>query len=380
MRKILIVMGRYLPGYKDGGPVRSIKNLVDRLGKEYEFHILTVDRDHGDTEPYTGILQDDWNEVGDARVRYVQPGGFTSEVVKQCADWADLVYVCGCFNDYARTVMALKKRNQIQVPVIIASMGLFSPGAFRIKYPKKKAYVTTLRLLGYLKNVEWSATSEEEATDIRRQVGKDAICHLAEDLPRKPKEIHREESSKAGECKVVFLSRISRKKNLTYAADILKKWGESYPEQRIIFDVYGNKEDPVYVKECEDKLASLPGNVEYYYRGIAPAEEIIETFAKYDAFLFPTLGENYGHVIFEAMAGGCVPIVSDQTPWTEDKMGYCGRMIQLDSTIDKWVKVLEELVKLDSNEKNTMANKAIVFAKAYKADEDSYRRILDKAE
>ena len=52
VRKILIVMGRYLPGYKDGGPVRSIKNLVDRLGTEYEFYILTVDRDHGDTEPY----------------------------------------------------------------------------------------------------------------------------------------------------------------------------------------------------------------------------------------------------------------------------------------------------------------------------------------
>ncbi len=373
-------MGRYLPGYKDGGPVRSIKNLVDRLGKEYEFHILTVDRDHGDTEPYEGILQDAWNEVGDAKVRYVQPGGFTSEVVKQCADCADLMYVCGCFNDYARTVMALKKRNQIQVPVVIASMGLFSPGAFRIKYPKKKAYVTALRVFGYFKNVEWSATSKEEAADIRRQVGKDAVCHLAEDLPRKPIEIHRVESSKAGECKVVFLSRISRKKNLTYTAEILKEWGKTYPEQRITFDVYGNKEDPAYVKECENKLASLPNNVTYHYRGIAPAEEIIETFAKYDVFLFPTLGENYGHVIFEALAGGCVPIISDQTPWTEDKMGRCGRMIPLDSGIDKWVKVLEDVVMLDSSEKNTMATKGMAFAKEYKADEDSYRRILDKAE
>mgnify|MGYP006922489383 CR=1 FL=1 len=32
VKKVLIIMGRYLPGYKDGGPVRSIKNLVDRLG------------------------------------------------------------------------------------------------------------------------------------------------------------------------------------------------------------------------------------------------------------------------------------------------------------------------------------------------------------
>ena len=39
-KDILIIMGRYLPGYKDGGPVRSIKNLTDFLGKEYNFKIL----------------------------------------------------------------------------------------------------------------------------------------------------------------------------------------------------------------------------------------------------------------------------------------------------------------------------------------------------
>ena len=38
-------------------------------------------------------------------------------------------------------------------------------------------------------SLEWSATSEEEAEDIRREAGKDAVCHLAEDLPRKPEEI-----------------------------------------------------------------------------------------------------------------------------------------------------------------------------------------------
>lgn len=48
MKNILILMGRYLPGYKDGGPVRTIVNLVDILGNEYNFNIMTSDRDHGD--------------------------------------------------------------------------------------------------------------------------------------------------------------------------------------------------------------------------------------------------------------------------------------------------------------------------------------------
>ena len=63
-KDILIIMGRYLPGYKDGGPIRSIKNLTDFLGKEYNFKILTCDRDHGDTEAYPNIKVNGWNRVG----------------------------------------------------------------------------------------------------------------------------------------------------------------------------------------------------------------------------------------------------------------------------------------------------------------------------
>ncbi len=369
-------MGRYLPGYKDGGPVRSIKNLVDRLGTEYEFHILTVDRDHGDTEAYSSIQYDTWNQVGDAKVWYVKPGGFKREVVSKLAAEVDLVYVCGCFNDYARTVMTLKKDGQIQVPVVFASMGLFSPGAFRIKYPKKKAYVTVLRLMGYFKNIAWSATSEEEAKDIRRQVGQDAKCYLAEDLPRKPIDITREASSDEGTCKIIFLSRISRKKNLTHAAEILTAWGQRYPNQEIVFDVYGTKEDQAYVEECEEKLNALPTNVHYTYCGVAPAEEIIETFAKYDVFLFPTLGENYGHVIFESMAGGCIPLISDQTPWTEEKMNGLGRVLRNDD-MQKWIDTVEHYVMESTTAMQQLATDCMEFAREYHADEDAYRKILN---
>ena len=56
MRKILILAGRYLPGYKDGGPLRTLINLTDALGDEYEFYIACFDRDQGETQPYTDIL------------------------------------------------------------------------------------------------------------------------------------------------------------------------------------------------------------------------------------------------------------------------------------------------------------------------------------
>ena len=77
MKKIAILCGRYLPGYKDGGPVRTLINLTNCLGKEYNFIIITNDRDHGDKEPYKGIKYTEPNKVGDAEVWYLKPKGFT---------------------------------------------------------------------------------------------------------------------------------------------------------------------------------------------------------------------------------------------------------------------------------------------------------------
>ena len=44
---ILSFAGHYLPGYKAGGPIRSIANMVDQLGDEFDFRIVAGDRDLG---------------------------------------------------------------------------------------------------------------------------------------------------------------------------------------------------------------------------------------------------------------------------------------------------------------------------------------------
>jgi glycosyltransferase involved in cell wall biosynthesis len=370
-------MGRYLPGYKDGGPVRSIKNLVDRLGTEYEFHILTVDRDHGDTEPYPSIQYETWNQVGNAKVWYVQPGGFTKEVVSGLTAEMNLVYVCGCFNDYARTVMALKKKGVIKTPVVIASMGLFSPKSFGIKRTKKKAYMTVLKCLGWFQNVCWSATTEREANDIRREVGQNATIYIAQDLPRTVGEVVRNEDT-TEQLRVVFLSRISRSKNLDYAIESLKNWGEKNPKKELAFDIYGNKEDAAYWQECEEKLKQLPENVTYRYLGEAAAEQVVEVFAKYDLFLFPTVGENFGHVIYEALAGGCIPIISNQTPWTTKELNGIGEILDLDQQ-GNWVKALEKYERMSVTERNQIVEQCMAFAENYHFEEaeNGYRTVLN---
>src|ERR1039458_9512088 len=71
---ILTMVGSYVPGYKAGGPIRSIENLVAVLGEEFCFKILTLDRDLGDTSSYPGVEVNRWVRVGNADVMYLPPG------------------------------------------------------------------------------------------------------------------------------------------------------------------------------------------------------------------------------------------------------------------------------------------------------------------
>jgi hypothetical protein len=70
---ILVLTGCYLPGFRGGGPLRTIFNAVSSLHGDFDFHILTADRDLGDAAPYPGIGGAVWHTVGHARVRYLSP-------------------------------------------------------------------------------------------------------------------------------------------------------------------------------------------------------------------------------------------------------------------------------------------------------------------
>src|ERR1051325_1840700 len=70
---ILILLATYLPGYKAGGPVRSIANLVEAFGDEFAFRIITSDRDYRCNSPYRGVSKHQWVRVGKADVMYLPP-------------------------------------------------------------------------------------------------------------------------------------------------------------------------------------------------------------------------------------------------------------------------------------------------------------------
>lgn len=373
-KDILIIMGRYLPGYKDGGPVRSIKNLVDYLGDEYNFKILTCDRDHGDDKQYENIKVNTWNIMGKAEVYYVPPKGFSLSVIKELSKEVDLIYCCGCFNDYAINTLILKRLKQIKIPVVIAAMGLFSPMEFRLKYKKKKLFTIIFNILGMFKNIYWSATSEMEIEEIKQEIRTNNNFFIAEDLPRKVDEIPVIKDKKIGELKVVWISRIAPKKNLKGAIQILQR-----VKGNIEFTIYGTKHVPEYWNECEEELKKLPKNINWHWKGNINSENVIEILEKHHVFLFPTLGENYGHVIQESLSAGCPVILSDQTPWNELEKYGIGYNFPIDN-IDEYARKIEEYSNMSNEEFNIISKctkRYIVNYGKNKVENNGYRVIFN---
>lgn len=141
-------------------------------------------------------------------------------------------------------------------------------------------------------------------------------------------------------------------KNLLGAIQIISNLTE-FPIQ---FDIYGNIENKEYWELCKIELKKLPVNVTWKYQGECDSNNVVETLANYDIFLFPTFGENFGHVISESLLAGCLPIISNRTPWLDLDNYKCGNVIDLNNK-ELFIETLKRYGILDDEEfKNYVIN------------------------
>lgn len=364
---VLTFVGNYLPGYKAGGILRSVVNTVDHLSDEFDFRIVTRDRDLGEKTPYSNIRPNQWQTVGNASVCYFSPGLCTTKHILNIivSTEHDILFLNSFFDSF--TVKALWNRRLRKAdfkPIVIAPRGEFAWASLKQKYPKKFVFIQAAKLLGLYDDVTWHASSKFEADDLVNVMKiRPEHIHMAMDLPGKframrvldEKATH---SVKSKGLKIVFLSRISREKNLDYALKILGK-----VRNKVSFDIFGPKENADYWKECERITTGLPENITVRYLGGVHPSEVVDVMSRYDLFFLPSGGENYGHVIAEALTAGTPVLISKKTPWRDLAADECGWDIDL-SDADGFVRVIENLAMQDSDE--LFRNKSRMMERAKK--------------
>ncbi|MNR20481.1 Glycosyl transferases group 1 [compost metagenome] len=78
--------------------------------------------------------------------------------------------------------------------------------------------------------------------------------------------------------------------------------------------------------------------MKFGYKGELVPAMVVQTLARYDLFFLPTLGENFGHVIAEALGCGLPVLISDNTPWgnlTENQLGWGLPLRNVDDFVEK---------------------------------------------
>lgn len=315
MKHILIMVPGYLPGFKSGGPIRTVSNMVESLGDEVSFSVVCLDRDLGDKEPYSSIDKTDWNQQGKAKVFYIEPGlrgtlKLTSILRKVKFDSIHL----NSFLSFKFSILPLLilKILRINTPVILGPRGEFSQGALAFNAKRKQLFIRFIKLIKLYRGVIWHASSTYEREDIIRVIGESASTKIAIDIADSKLNILIPKRDIAQPLRIAFISRISPKKNLDYALKIISDLKEP-----IVFDVYGPIEDEAYWKSSLQIANNLPINIKFNYLGSLQPEAVTQTLANYDLFFFPTRGENFGHVIAEALFAGLPVLISDQTPWRQ---------------------------------------------------------------
>ena len=247
-------------------------------------------------------------------------------------------------------------------PVVLAPRGEFSRGALSIKRVKKYAFLLAAKLLGLHRDLSWQASSAYEEEDIRSAMGNIAQkIMVAPDLLPKGKPFVLKPDTLSGDdtinaLRIVFLSRISPKKNLDYALEVLKLIAVP-----VEFDIYGVIDDQVYWESCKLQMASLPGNVKVTYKGVLEHSKVHATLTEYDLFFLPTRGENFGHVIFEALGAGVPVLISDQTPWRDLEEKGVGWVRPL-SVKDSFVQVISEVASTSQAEREARRERVIKYA------------------
>jgi len=378
-KKILIFIDWFLPGYKAGGPVRSMANMVDHLHNEYDFYIVTRNCEYLETAPYPNVISNEWNCFKEGvKVWYASldklSGSNWSRLIHEIAP--DIIYINGIYSFKFSLLPLLVAKRTNRAQIIVAPRGMLASSAIQVKSIKKRFFLMLVKTFRLFRNVNFHVTNAKEGEEARKELNANGRVFIAANLARKHKSEYVSIEKPINSLKLISLARIAPEKNTLFALECLNLITNQ--ELGIQFDLYGGIYNDAYWKLCQDVIAELPLNIKVEYKSSIPPELIGETLAQYHALFLPSRGENFGHVIVESFMEARPVLISDQTPW----LGLKNKGVGWDLPLEKpelFARTIEELTQMDQIKYNELCERAHKLAEEISCDDEvfeGYREML----
>ena len=367
-KKVLILYEYFYPGFKAGGPIQSLVNLVLAMQHQYEFYVATTAYDMQTATPYPNVVCNKWVDTQltpnalPVKVWYspnIKPG-YKELLHTIQTSGCTTIYINGFYTNYFLFPLLYLKLGKLKnTDCIVAPRGMLQKGALSVKPFQKKIYFTVIKCLGILKFVRYHATNTEEKQDIQTMFGKKKSIYVATNIPKLPFEKFRQSTKKIDELRLIFLSLITEKKNLLLLLQYLHSCSNT-----IVLDIYGPVKDKAYWQQCLQAIQALPKNIQANYKGDAEPHTVQNILTGYDAMILLTKGENFGHAIYESLSVGTPVIISHFTPWNNLQEKKAGWNIDINKK-EELLTTLHQLSKMTLQEHNDYSNNAWQVAKDY---------------
>ena len=373
--RLLIVGETYEPGWKAGGPVQSLRNLVHLVRDSSQVYVFTRNHDHLDEKPFDGIPSNVWIEREGVMLYYVDDEALSYATLRQVySDVApDTLYLASVMSGITRRLLAMRRTRAIRpARIVVAPQGEMSKAARSNKPFRKWIYLRLADFSRVFSPVTWHASAPHEADDIRTAIRHTSRIYTIPDVAKQPLESSPVASKEPGTVTFVSVARISPIKNVLWLVRLFEK-----VDGEISLRLVGPHE-PNYWREVAEAIDLLPPNVTVEYLGPVHPSRVSELLIGSDFFILPTLGEAFGHAIYESLRVGRPVLISNRTPWSQAGLSGAGWVMDpTDSTA--WATAIAACVSMNSDSYLQMSRNALYLAQEWYASQDyeeRYRELL----
>lgn len=231
------------------------------------------------------------------------------------------------------------------VPLILSPRGMLGAEALAFSRTRKRAFWALAQERAVKQVNCFHATCEAEAEDIRRAGLSAPIAIIPNGIDIQPT------LAKLAGKSVLYLGRVHPKKGIDR---LIRAWGmiaDRYPAWTL--RIVGPSEIG-----CRDELESLVHTLRtprVIFEGPLFGSDKYDAYSAAGVVVLPTLNENFGMVVAEALATG-VPVISTKgAPWSGLETNRCGWWV--DHGPDALAKALTSCISLSDEERQAMGTR-----------------------
>lgn len=356
--KILHFVPVYAPAWSFGGPVRSISMLAEEQSRQG--HRVAVLTTNAGVIPADEIVPDQWTVRNGVKVCYCrQEAGFgikstsLEKRVGAIVGEFDVMHLSAIWHPVARAAHHAARR--VGVPVIVSPRGALGPYAWRRRRWLKKIYHAFFERKHFRAAAGFHFTASSEAAESARYICGKPFCIVPNgidgNLWRRDEAAGRAWRLAQGFAEsdliLLYAGRLHHKKGLGVLPTALVKVQHAFPERRLRFVLVGPNEDGT-LQELEREMVrvAMPGCLRWV--PTLPDVDLPAIYSAASVFLMPSLHENFGNAAVEALACGCVPLVSAETGCLEFGRG-CGMRSVPRHDPEIWGDAMVELLQCGRN-------------------------------